>query len=54
MNGIVSGGWEFVWAAYAVSAVVLVGYCAHVINEFYRGFFKARVSAERGTKGIGL
>lgn len=50
MNGVVSGGWEFVWAAYAVSAVVLVAYCTHVIN----GFFKARVSQERGAKGIGL
>ncbi len=50
MNGIVSGGWEFVWAAYAVSAVVLAGYCARVINEF----FKARVSQERGAKGMGL
>ena len=50
MNGIVSGGWNFVWAAYAVSAIVLVGYCAHVIN----GFYKARLSAERGAKGTGL
>lgn len=50
MNGVVNGGWEFVWAAYAVSAVVLVGYCAHIIN----GFFNARVSQERGTKGMGL
>lgn len=36
MNGIVNGGWEFVWAAYAVSAVVLVGYCAHVIDGFFK------------------
>jgi hypothetical protein len=50
MNGIVSGGWEFVWAAYGVSAFVLAAYCATVIN----GFFKARVSQERDAKGMRL
>jgi heme exporter protein D len=50
MNGIVNGGLEFVWAAYAVSAVVLVAYCANVVN----GYFNARVSQERGAKGMGL
>jgi heme exporter protein D len=54
MNGVVSGGWEFVWAAYAVSAVVLAGYCARVINEFFKELFKARGSQERGAKGMGL
>lgn len=24
MNGLVSGGWSFVWAAYAITAFVLV------------------------------
>jgi hypothetical protein len=50
MNGIVNGGWEFVWAAYAVSAVVFVAYCANVIN----GYLKARVSQERSAKGLEL
>lgn len=50
MNGIVSGGWEFVWAAYAISALVLFAYCANVMN----GFFKMRASKERGAKGMGL
>ena len=26
MNGLVSGGWSFVWAAYAITAFVLVTY----------------------------
>jgi hypothetical protein len=28
MNGIVTGGWEFVWAAYIISAIVVFGYAA--------------------------
>lgn len=31
MNGIVHGGWPFVWAAYIISALVLGGYAARVI-----------------------
>lgn len=26
MNGVLSGGWAFVWAAYAVSALLIFGY----------------------------
>jgi heme exporter protein D len=26
MNGLVSGGWSFVWAAYAITAFVLATY----------------------------
>ena len=26
MTGIVQGGWEFVWAAYGLTAAVFVGY----------------------------
>jgi len=26
MTGIVTGGWEFVWAAYGITAAVLVAY----------------------------
>jgi hypothetical protein len=28
--GVIHGGWEFVWAAYSVSAVVLLGYALFV------------------------
>ena len=30
-SGVISGGWEFVWAAYGVSAVILTGYAVSVI-----------------------
>ncbi|HLV60309.1 MAG TPA: hypothetical protein VKY51_02805 [Fredinandcohnia sp.] len=26
MSGVISGGWEFVWAAYAISFTVLAAY----------------------------
>ena len=26
MTGVISGGWEFVWAAYGLTGAVLVGY----------------------------
>jgi heme exporter protein CcmD len=28
--GVIQGGWEFVWAAYAVSAAVFLGYALSV------------------------
>jgi len=34
MNGILSGGWNFVIAAYAITAIVMGGYCARVISAF--------------------
>ena len=30
MRGVILGGWEFVWAAYAVTAVVLLSYAVSV------------------------
>ena len=35
MNGIVNGGWSFVWAAYGISAIVLGGYA---LRSFYRSW----------------
>ena len=26
MSGMISGGWSYVWAAYGISAVILIGY----------------------------
>ena len=26
MTGTIAGGWEYVWAAYGISAVILIGY----------------------------
>lgn len=31
MNGIVQGGWPFVWAAYVVTAVIFGGYAVRTI-----------------------
>lgn len=25
-TGVISGGWEYVWAAYGITAAILVGY----------------------------
>ena len=33
-SGVISGGWEFVWAAYAVSAGILGGYAMSVIARY--------------------
>ena len=32
MNGIIVGGWEFVWAAYVLTAIVLLGYGVMVVT----------------------
>jgi heme exporter protein CcmD len=32
--GVISGGWEFVWAAYGVSAVILTGYAVSVVARY--------------------
>ena len=26
MSGMIEGGWSYVWAAYGISAVILIGY----------------------------
>ena len=33
MNGFVSGGWAFVWAAYGITAFVLVTYAIRVFTR---------------------
>ena len=33
-TGVIQGGWEFVWAAYAVSATVLIGYALSVYSRY--------------------
>jgi hypothetical protein len=34
MNGVLSGGWSFVWAAYLISAALLVGYTARTMAAY--------------------
>ena len=36
MSGTIHGGWEFVIAAYSVTAVVLVGYVVSVVLRYRR------------------
>jgi heme exporter protein CcmD len=36
MSGVIRGGWEFVWAAYGVTAVFLIGYLASVLARYRR------------------
>jgi len=33
MNGVVSGGWAYVWAAYIVSALAIFGYAARAFVQ---------------------
>jgi len=33
-EGVITGGWEFVWAAYGLSAVILTGYAVSVIARY--------------------
>jgi len=44
MSGVVQGGWEFVIAAYVVSALILTGYASSV-------FFRYRSEKARATRG---
>jgi len=36
MNGIIQGGWAFVWSAYGVTAFVLLFYTASVIMRYQK------------------
>ena len=32
--GTIEGGWSFVWAAYAISAAILIGYAVSVHRRY--------------------
>lgn len=36
MSGVIEGGWSYVWAAYVVTAVALIGYVAAVLARYRR------------------
>jgi hypothetical protein len=44
-SGVVQGGWEFVTAAFLVTAVMLTGYTASVIAR-YRGLAARRTTPD--------
>jgi hypothetical protein len=46
MNGIVTGGWNFVLAAYLISGAILLTYSIYAISAFRKAI------AARNTKGI--
>jgi hypothetical protein len=49
VTGVVQGGWEFVAAAYIVSAVVLTGYAASVFLRYRTEKLRASMEALRAT-----
>ena len=48
MNGIVVGGWEFVWAAYGLTAVALFWYGVMVVTRSREERRRAEAGPERG------
>ena len=36
MSGVVTGGWEFVWAAYAITATALLVYGGSLLLRYRR------------------
>jgi heme exporter protein CcmD len=49
MNGVVEGGWNFVWAAYGLTALILASYVIATINR-YR-IERDRAARESGREG---
>jgi hypothetical protein len=35
-TGVIEGGWEFVIAAYAATALILIGYTASVVRRYLK------------------
>ena len=33
-TGVIEGGWPFVWAAYGISALILIGYAASLLVRY--------------------
>jgi heme exporter protein D len=42
-TGVIQGGWEYVWAAYAVTATILVGYGLSIVMR-HRSAMRRRTS----------
>ena len=47
--GYIEGGWEYVWAAYGATAVILLGYAVSILARYLSE--RARASREAGRKG---
>lgn len=46
MTGVIEGGWEFVWAAYAVTTIVFVAYSLSVLSRYRKERNRPRGSQE--------
>jgi hypothetical protein len=45
--GVLQGGWEFVWAAYGITAAVFLGYGASLVLRFLAEAARAVRDAQR-------
>ena len=45
--GVIEGGWGFVWAAYGISAAVLLGYGASVVLRLRSELARAQRDSDR-------
>jgi heme exporter protein D len=45
--GVIEGGWEFVWAAYGVTAAAFLGYGASLVLRFRAEAARAAREAQR-------
>ncbi len=50
MMGAIQGGWEYVWAAYGITAVVLIGYTVSVLLR-WRSAIRRRDREARAAAG---
>ncbi|HET7435620.1 MAG TPA: hypothetical protein VFN10_13005 [Thermoanaerobaculia bacterium] len=46
-QGVIVGGWEYVWAAYGITAAVFIIYAVTLITRFRAEALRARAEAER-------
>lgn len=51
MNGIVTGGWSFVVAAYSISGGILLAYSVYAISDFRKGISN-RLAMTNRTKRV--
>lgn len=48
--GVVQGGWEFVWAAYGITAAVFLGYGASLVVRFRTEVARTERDARRSAE----